>query len=97
MPKSKFTGEFITHVNPIRLRVIGSGNLQAKLYSLDDVDTLELPVLPMTATSNKYGEYLSNFQSLQISIEFKVTELNEWFKIHTITPYVKPVAASYPR
>lgn len=98
MPKTTNKGgEFITHINPVRLRVVGEGNLIATLYSLDDVDSMELPALVMTPTNKRFGEYLSNFQSLQIAIEFKVLQKDEWFKIHTVTPYVKPVAASYPR
>jgi hypothetical protein len=95
--KRRTSGEFITHVNPVRLRVTGLGNLRATTYSMDDEESSELTPLVMATSTKKLGEYLSNFQSQMIAIEFKVTEFNEWFKIHTVTVYVKPVAASYPR
>lgn len=88
--------EFEHHVVGTRLRVVGSGNLQLSLTDLNDVQTQNLVDLPMLNPNRFEPTRLANFQSQRIRLTGRVTVLNEWFEIHRIIIYAKPVAVEYP-
>lgn len=94
--KSASGGEFEHHVVGVRMRVIGTGNLQLKLTDLDQIQQQTLVPIPMTPTTRIEPFRLSNLQSQRIRLEGKVTELGEYFKIVRILLYAKPVAQEYP-
>lgn len=93
---AKDTSDFIIHVNPIRLFVKGEGNLMLTLFSLDDVASESLRDVAMLSATDKATDVLSNFKSQYAAIEGQITEISEYFIIRTITPFIKPSAASYP-
>lgn len=86
----------ISHFTAIRLRVVGAGNLKAKWYSLDEVDSYTMVELPMTATSNKQLTRLSNFMTMQASLRLETDEIDEWFKIGTIIISMRKVFVEFP-
>ncbi|MET0787201.1 MAG: hypothetical protein ABWY25_10890 [Paenisporosarcina sp.] len=90
-------GEFIHHVNAIRMRVTGSGSLKMQLNSLDDEEIQVLIPFTMTSTTRIEPTRLANFKSQRIQLEIKTTELDEQIDhIHRILIFAKPVESSYP-
>lgn len=94
--KSSGQGELIHHVAGVRMRVVGSGNLDMSLKSLDDIHTSTLQPFVMTATNYIEPLRLANFKSQRILLRFGVNEIDEWFQIRRIIILVKPVEADYP-
>lgn len=86
----------ILHAVAVRMRVVGSGNLQIFLRSLDDVRNVQLTSHPMATTTNIEPTILANFQEQRIQLELKTTLINEIFTISRIVIFVKPVAEGYP-
>lgn len=96
MAKKSGGAEFEHHVVGVRLRVTGSGDLQLSLESYDQVQVQNLVPLNMLNPNRFEPTRLANFQSQRIRLVGKVTEINEWFDIHRIIIYAKPVAVEYP-
>lgn len=95
-------GEAINHFNGVRIRVVGAGDLQVNVYSLDDVgetpsDTPVEVLVPytMSANTNRQPTLLANTKEQRASFEFKVTEINEWFQIERIVVFMKPLYTSF--
>jgi hypothetical protein len=91
-----FNGEII-HFGAARLRVTGSGNLRCSLHSLDDVSNLTLPVIAMSAATDKEPVILANFNNQRGCFEFKTTAIDETFRIDKIMIFVKATASGYPQ
>lgn len=88
--------ENILHCTGVRLRVVGSGNLDMTLYSLDSARTFPMMALPMTPTNERELTRLGNFRSQRIQLGFSVDVIDEYFKISKIIFFAKPSATSYP-
>jgi hypothetical protein len=78
------------------MRVVGSGNLQMTLYSLDDIRSQTLVPFPLTATTNIQPFRLANFMEQRTALEVKTTLINEWFRINRIIIFSKPKFTMYP-
>lgn len=97
MAKATALGEFIHHVNAVRMRVTGSGSLQMQLNSLDDEEIQVLIPFTMAATTRIEPTRLANFKSQRIQLEMKTTELDEVINhVHRIIIFAKPNDSSYP-
>lgn len=79
------------------MRVTGSGNLKLFLNSLDNVNTQQLQDIAMSSTTNKEPTQLADFQDQRIQFELKTVDINAKFYVTSITIFVVPVAAEYPR
>jgi hypothetical protein len=80
------------------MRVLGSGNLQLLLHSLDDSsNSVTLTSIVLQATTNKEPTVLVNFIDQYGQLEIKTTEINETFEISKIVIFVKPTASGYPQ
>ncbi len=88
--------EFEHHVVGIRLRVTGQGALDLTLESYDAVKTQALVPLNMLNPNQFEPTRLANFQSQRIRLVGSVNLIDEWFSIHRIIIYAKPVATEYP-
>ena len=88
--------EYINHCNAIRLRLRGSGNLLATLYSYDEVESFELEPIVMAANTNIPPTQLANFKQTEMKLKLETTEIDEIFNISEILIYIKPVEQSYP-
>lgn len=86
----------VIHVNAIRLRVTGSGNLKLTMHSLNDVATLDLQNLAMSASTNILPTKLTNFRQQRAMLELKTTEIDETFRITKLIVFVTTVASDYP-
>lgn len=90
------SGENISHFAAIRIRVIGIGNLQMKVSSLDNVKSKTLVPLVMQTTNRIIPTRLVNFTEQRASFELKTTSFEEKFRINRIVIFMKEVATSYP-
>jgi hypothetical protein len=90
------SGENISHFAAVRVRLYGVGSLKMKVYSLDDVKTKTLVPLPMVAKTRIIPTRIVNFVEQRASFEFKVTDLDEQFRIQRVVIYSKEIYTSYP-
>lgn len=88
--------ENINHYGAIRLRVTGSGNLQATLFSLDEVQSFQMVNIPLASVNNQEPTRLSNFTQQRAKLLLQVSNINESFTIKKIIVFIKPVAKNYP-
>lgn len=96
MAKSAGGAENILHCTGARLRVIGSGNLDMTLYTLDSVRSFPMLPLPLTATAERELTRIGNLKSQRIQLGFSVDVVNEYFKISKIVLFAKGSGTSYP-
>lgn len=87
----------LNHYGAVRTRVTGSGNLQAELMSMDEVNVNTLPTIPMQATTNREILVLANFNDQRASLHLFTDQINEVFQISRITIFTRPVATGYPQ
>lgn len=90
-------GDIQSHVNPIRVRLTGSGNLKAYLFDTGAVNNTTLEPQAMSLTSARSLNYLSNFTAEKVALTLMTTEINEYFNISNIYAYVKPSRNSFPQ
>jgi hypothetical protein len=90
------SGESISHFAAIRIRLVGTGSLLMKVYSLDDVRSKTLVPLVMSPTNRIIPTRLVNFTEQRASFEFKTTGIDEKFRINRIVVFSKPIFTSYP-
>jgi hypothetical protein len=89
-------GEQISHFAAIRIRLVGTGNLKMKVYSLDNVRSKTLVPFTMATTARIIPTRLVNFMEQRASFELKTTEIDEKFRINRIVIFTKAVFTSYP-
>lgn len=90
------SGENIGHITAVRMRVVGSGNLDMRLYSTDDVTSSDLVAFAMSAATNIQPTRLANFIEQRASLKCSTDEIDEWFRINRIIIYVREFGSSYP-
>lgn len=90
------SGESISHFTAIRIRVNGTGNLQLRILSLDEIKIQTLVSLPMATLTNIIPTRLCNFVEQRAQFEGKTTEIDEVFKINRIIVFQKELYTSYP-
>src|SRR5258706_9254075 len=88
--------DVFNHFCGARLRISGSGNLQCKLYGLDNTLTNTLPVQVLSTTPGKEYFLLGTLVSQKSRLEIKTTVINETFKLNRYTVFAKPIYTSYP-
>jgi hypothetical protein len=93
----KKSDDIQSHVNPVRVRVSGVGNLQAVLNDTGAVNNAELFEQAMSLTTARSVNYLSNFTAEKICLTLMTNEINEQFSISNIWAYVKPSRMSFPQ
>ena len=86
----------IVHFTSVRMRVTGSGNLQMKFISQDDVVEQDLVPFVMASATNIRPMRLANFQHQKAMFQGKTTAINETFSINKITIWAKNVFSEYP-
>jgi len=96
LAKTTGGGENILHCAGVRLRIVGAGNLDMTLFSLDSVRSYPMLALPMTATTDIELTRIANFRSQRIQLAFSVDVISEYFKISKIVFFAKASATSYP-
>ena len=90
-------GQYINHFGSIRLRVTGSGTLNAKLVSMNTTTESILANITLQSTTPRYINQLANFNQQKAQLVLQTTDLNAYFFLRQIIFYVKPVAESFPQ
>jgi hypothetical protein len=91
------SGENVIHFAVIRVRMTGTGNLQIRVFSYDDVRIKILVAIPVNPAPGRIMSRLVNFTDQRASFELKTTQINETFRINRITVYAKEVFTGYPQ
>ena len=78
------------------MRLVGEGDLQMRLLSLDEIETQTLVAFTMAATTNREPFRLANFNQQRAMLEVKTTVINEYFKINRIILFAKELWTDYP-
>lgn len=86
----------IVHYTSLRMRIIGSGNLDMTMFTQDEIYSSVLIPFAMQAATNIRPTRLMNFQHQRAYLEGKTDTINEWFKINKIVFYAKEVFVDYP-
>lgn len=90
------SGENISHFAAIRIRLVGVGNLQMSVYSLDDIKSKILVPFTMATSARIIPTRLVNFMEQRAAFELKTTVIDERFRINRIVIFMKEVFTSYP-
>lgn len=93
----KLSGDIQNHVNPVRIRVTGSGDLQAFLFDTGEINNAVLEPQTMSLTSARSLNYLSNFTAERTCLLIMTTEEDEYFNVSNMYVYVKPSRNSFPQ
>lgn len=89
-------GENISHFTAVRLRLNGAGNLQMRLYSLDEIRFIDLIPFTMKNSTNIQPTRACNFVEQRAQLQIKTTEINEVFRINRIILFVRELYTDYP-
>lgn len=95
MAKTNAAGA-INHLGLVKLRVQGEGNLVTRALTLSNVRSSALPNLALVENNEIAPTILANFKSQYMQLDVRTTEIDEWFRVKTVTPFLKPVATSLP-
>lgn len=91
------SGENICHIDSIRMRVIGTGNLRLSLHSLQNVRSQVCPnPILMAAVTDIEPTRGFNFLSQRMALKVQTTEIDEFFRINRIIIFAREVFTSYP-
>ncbi len=90
------SGELINHFTGIRMRVVGSGELEMTLFSPDAVNSSVLVPFTLSSTARLAPFRLANFIEQRVQLEGKTDTINEIFRINRIVIYAKPFATEVP-
>jgi hypothetical protein len=90
-------GQYINHFGQVRMRLLGSGVMSAKLISLSESEETNLADTTMQLTSVRYVNLHANFEQQKAQLELKTTEFGATFQLRQIIFYLKPVGTNYPQ
>ena len=90
------SGENVIHFAGVRMRVVGTGELDMTLYSLDDVRSTTLKTVPMSATEEFQKTRICSLTTQRAKLRISTDVKNEYFSISRIIIYTKPVYISIP-
>jgi hypothetical protein len=90
------TQDNIIHYTSLRMRILGSGNLDMEMFSQDDIYSSVLVPFAMSAATNIRPTRLMNFQHQRAYLKGSTNVKDEWFKINKIVIYAKEVFVEYP-
>ena len=90
-------GENINHFTGVRMRVVGTGDLQMTLFSQDSVRSQTLVSFTMATVARVSPFRLVNFVEQRAQLEGKTTAIDETFRINRIILYLKPIFTMEPQ
>lgn len=89
-------GGAIFHYGAVRLRIVGSGELDMEFIGLDPADTSSLVAITMENPAARAPKRLSNYIGQRARLKVSTDVINEWFRINTISIFVKELWQEYP-
>jgi hypothetical protein len=89
-------GENISHLAAIRIRLTGEGQLNMRVFSLDDERVKALVPFQMALTTRIIPTRLVNFVETRAAFQLTTTKMNERFRINRIIIFIKEIYSSHP-
>lgn len=89
-------GGAILHIAGVRPRVVGDGNLDMQFIGLDPADVHNLVAIEMTDPAGREPLRLCNAQGQRLRLKVGVNEIDEYFRINSISIFVKELWQDYP-
>jgi hypothetical protein len=96
MAKSN-SSENIAHCVLVRMSALGLGSLRTLLITLDNVKAETLALTVLQPTGDIYPTQLANFKSQRMCVMLYTTDIDQYFIIGKVIPFVKPSSAGYPQ
>ncbi len=93
---SAVSDENICHFNAVRIRLVGSGNLDMEMIPMDSTDGQVLEPFVMVAATNIQPTRLMNTIEQRAMLKISTDDQDEIFKINRIIIYSKELFSSYP-
>lgn len=90
------SGENISHFTGIRMRVLGSGQLDMTLYSLSEVESQELVPFTMANPNSREPFRLCNFNQQRCTLRIGTDAIDEQFTITRVIIFAKQIWTSFP-
>lgn len=87
---------WINHIGAIGFRATGSGVVQIYTYGVDDSLPLTWPSLTITTAPGRDYFRLVNHVNERVSIKFRVSLINEYYKFYRLDAFAKPVFMQRP-
>lgn len=84
------------HSNLVRIRALGSGNLDIEMLGYNDILTQTLPAVSLVSTQSRERDRLCNFTSQATKVKVSMDAINEWFNINSLIVFIKPSWSSGP-
>lgn len=78
------------------MRIVGAGDLQMQLLSLDSVESQTLVPFTLSSATNREPFRLANFNQQRAMLKGITTEKDEIFRINRIILFFKPLWTDYP-
>jgi hypothetical protein len=88
--------ENINHFAGIRFRVLGAGDLNLTIESLDDTYFKTLVPITMAAKTRIEPFRIANFTTQRARLVIKTTAFDNQMKISKIIVFTKPIYSQYP-
>lgn len=86
----------VNHFTGVRVRVVGSGELEMTLSTEDDVRSVTLTPFTMASSDSVTPFRLANLVTQRAQLQITTDLINEIFRINRIIIYAKPVENMYP-
>ena len=90
------SGEYISHINAVRMRITGFGVFNMKFWSLDDIYSQDLVPFDLQSATNREPTRLANFKEQRAALEFSTDDIDEYFRINRIIIFTKALWSGYP-
>lgn len=90
------SGESITHFGSVRVRVVGNGQLQIFVQSLNDINSKSLAPIPLAPVARYAPTRLVNFVEQRAAFTFRTINKGETFSINRIVIFTKEIYKSFP-
>lgn len=87
----------LTHIASVRMRVIGVGDLQTVVKTINNVRNIQLANIPMQLTNGREPAILANFTTQKIKLRIFTDQINEVLHVTRVIMFVKPIYTGRPQ
>lgn len=84
------------HTGLVRIRALGSGNLDMELFGYDEIETKTILPVALAATEKKQRDRLTTFVSQATKVKVSMDVINEYFRVDALTIFIRPQWSSAP-
>ncbi len=88
--------ENINHYAAVRMRVVGTGNLDMHLASLDRINTVDLFPFTLSETNAREPTRLVNFVTQRALLKVSTDVIDEYFDIDKVIIFARELYKEFP-